>query len=198
MASSSVGMACLLLVSLSCMVVPSLAKVYTVGDASGWTTGVDYRTWTSGKTFKVGDSLVFNYPTSHTVDEVSKSDYSTCTVGNAITTDNSGATTVALKKAGTHYFICGVVGHCGNGMKLAVKVESGSAPSPAPAPSKSKSSAKSPSSSSPTSSDAPLTTTPSTTTTTTTTKTPDSSSWSVSPFMAVVTTWVALFLMVIW
>ncbi|KAL4333136.1 hypothetical protein GQ457_07G023840 [Hibiscus cannabinus] len=200
MASSSVGMACLLLVSLSCMVVPSLAKVYTVGDASGWTTGVDYSTWTSGKTFKVGDSLVFNYPTSHTVDEVSKSDYSTCTVGNAITTDNSGATTVALKKAGTHYFICGVVGHCGNGMKLAVKVESGSAPAPAPAPSKSKSksksSAKSPSSSSPTSSDAPLTTTPSTTTTTT--KTPDSSSWSVSPFMAVVTTWVALFLMVVW
>ncbi|KAK8642753.1 hypothetical protein V6N13_012086 [Hibiscus sabdariffa] len=200
MASSSVGMACLLLVSLSCMVVPSLAKVYTVGDASGWTTGVDYSTWTSGKTFKVGDSLVFNYPTSHTVDEVSKSDYSTCTVGNAITTDNSGATTVALKKAGTRYFICGVVGHCGNGMKLAVKVESGLAPvpAPAPAPSKSKSSAKSTSSSSassPISSDTPLTTTPSTTTT----KTPDSSSWtwSVSPVMAVVTTWVALFLMVI-
>ncbi|XP_039053147.1 blue copper protein-like isoform X2 [Hibiscus syriacus] len=167
MASSSVGMACLLLVS--CMVVPSLAKVYTVGDASGWTTGVDYSTWTSGKTFKVGDSLVFNYPTSHTVDEVSSSDYSTCTVGNAITTDNSGATTVALKKAGTHYFICGVVGHCGNGMKLAVKVEP--------------------------SSDKPSTTTPSTTTATT--KAADSSSWSLSPFVAVVTAWVALFLMVI-
>ncbi|KAE8656265.1 Blue copper protein [Hibiscus syriacus] len=196
MASSSVGMACLLLVS--CMVVPSLAKVYTVGDASGWTTGVDYSTWTSGKTFKVGDSLVFNYPTSHTVDEVSSSDYSTCTVGNAITTDNSGATTVALKKAGTHYFICGVVGHCGNGMKLAVKVESGSAPAPAPSKSKSKSSAKSPSSStasSPPSSDKPSTTTPSTTTATT--KAADSSSWSLSPFVAVVTAWVALFLMVI-
>ncbi|GMI90981.1 hypothetical protein HRI_002767400 [Hibiscus trionum] len=200
MTTSSVGlgMACLLLIS--CMVVPSLAKVYTVGDSSGWTTGVDYSTWASGKTFKVGDSLVFNYPTSHTVDEVSSSDYSSCTVGNAITTDNSGATTVALKKAGTHYFICGVVGHCGNGMKLAVKVESGSAPTPAPAPSKSKSksSSKSPSSSSassPTSSDTTSTTTPSTTTTTT--KAPDSSSWSLSPFVAVVTTWVALFLMVV-
>ncbi|GMI82816.1 hypothetical protein HRI_001950900 [Hibiscus trionum] len=171
MVSSSVGlgMACLLLVS--CMaVVPSLAKDYTVGDASGWTTGVDYSTWTSGKTFKVGDSLVFNYPSSHTVDEVSSSDYSTCTVGNAITTDNSGATTVALKKAGTHYFICGVVGHCANGMKLAVKVESGSAP-----PSNDKPS----------------------TTTTSTTKPSDSSSWSLSPLIAVVTTWVALLLMVI-
>ncbi|MBA0837130.1 hypothetical protein Goarm_009310 [Gossypium armourianum] len=39
------------------MVVPSLAKVYTVGDTPGWTTGVDYSTWTKDKTFKVGDSL---------------------------------------------------------------------------------------------------------------------------------------------
>ncbi|KAE8666788.1 Blue copper protein [Hibiscus syriacus] len=152
MGSSSVGlaMACLLLVS--CMVMPSLVKVYTVGDASGWTTGVDYSTWTG----------VFKYPTSHTVDEVSSSDYSTGTVGDAITKDDSGATTVALKKAGTHY-ICGVVGHCANGMKLAVKVESGSSNSPA-------------------SSDKPSTTN------TTTTKAPDSSSWNLSPFMAVVTT----------
>ncbi|XP_022773120.1 blue copper protein-like isoform X2 [Durio zibethinus] len=195
MASSSMGMACLSLVL--CMAVPSLATVYTVGDTSGWTIGVDYSTWTKGKTFQVGDSLVFNYPTSHTVDEVSSSDYSTCTVGNAITTDNSGATTVALKTAGTHYFICGVISHCGNGMKLAVKVESGSSIAPSISPSKSPS--KSPSSSSsslPPSSDKPSTTTPSTTTTTT--NVPDSSSsWSLSPFVAFVTTWVALFVMFI-
>ncbi|GMI77244.1 hypothetical protein like AT1G72230 [Hibiscus trionum] len=176
MGSSNVAMVCLLLVL--CMVfVPSLATVYTVGDTSGWATGVDYSSWTKGKTFKVGDSLVFNYPTSHTVDEVSSSDYNTCTVGNSITTDNTGATTVALKTAGTHYFICGVFGHCGNGMKLAVKVESGSPSS---------------------STDKPTTTTPSTTTTSTTKAPVDSSSsWSVSPFMAVVVTWVALFVMVI-
>ncbi|XVF36651.1 hypothetical protein REPUB_Repub19eG0075500 [Reevesia pubescens] len=190
MASSSVGMACILLVL--CMVVPSLATVYTVGDTSGWTTGVDYSTWTKGKTFKVGDSLVFNYPTSHTVDEVSSSDYSTCTVGNAITTDNSGATTFALKTAGTRYFICGVIGHCGNGMKLSVKVESGSSTAPSKSPTKSPSS----SSSSPPTTDKPSTTTPSTTTTST--NVPDSSSsWSLSPFVAFVTTWVALFVLVI-
>ncbi|XP_022752837.1 blue copper protein-like [Durio zibethinus] len=163
MARSSVGMACLLLVL--CLVVPSLATVYTVGDTSGWTTGVDYSTWTNGKTFKVGDSLVFNYPTTHTVEEVSSSDYSTCTVGNPVTTDNSGATTVALKTAGTHYFICGVIGHCGNGMKLAVKVESGSSTAPS--------------------------------TTTTTTNPNSSSSWSLSPFVAFITTWVALFVIAI-
>lgn len=40
-----------------CMMVPSLATVYTIGDSSGWTLGSDYSTWTSGKTFAVGDSL---------------------------------------------------------------------------------------------------------------------------------------------
>jgi len=30
---------------------------YTVGDSSGWSSGVDYSTWASGKTFKVGDNL---------------------------------------------------------------------------------------------------------------------------------------------
>ncbi|XP_038996639.1 blue copper protein-like [Hibiscus syriacus] len=124
MASLSVGVACVLVVAS--MVVPSLATVYTVGDTSGWTSGVDYGTWTKGKTFKVGDTLVFNYPTMHTVDEVSSSDYSTCTVGNAIRSDKSGATTVTLKTTGTIYFICGVPGHCTDGMKLAIKVGSGS------------------------------------------------------------------------
>ncbi|XP_015072281.1 blue copper protein [Solanum pennellii] len=105
-----------------CCVVPSLAKVYTVGDSSGWGLGVDYTTWASGTTLNVGDSLVFNYPSGHTVDEVSSSDYSSCTTGNSITSDSSGATTIPLKTAGTHYFICGVTGHCSGGMKLAVTV----------------------------------------------------------------------------
>lgn len=39
------------------LAVPGLATVYTVGDSSGWTMGVDYTTWTTGKTFVVGDSL---------------------------------------------------------------------------------------------------------------------------------------------
>ncbi|KAF9687351.1 hypothetical protein SADUNF_Sadunf02G0084600 [Salix dunnii] len=112
---------CVILVVL-CMAVPILAKGHTVGDSSGWAIGMDYSTWTSGKTFSVGDSLVFNYGGGHTVDEVSASDYSTCTTGNAITSDSSGATTITLKTAGTHYFICGVPGHCGSGMKLAVTV----------------------------------------------------------------------------
>lgn len=30
---------------------------HTVGDDKGWDQGVDYTTWPSGKTFKVGDNL---------------------------------------------------------------------------------------------------------------------------------------------
>jgi hypothetical protein len=33
------------------------AKDYTVGDSSGWASGVDYSTWASDKTFNVGDTL---------------------------------------------------------------------------------------------------------------------------------------------
>ncbi|XP_055834370.1 blue copper protein-like [Solanum dulcamara] len=105
-----------------CCVAPSLAKVHTVGDSAGWGLSVDYGTWASGTTFNVGDSLVFNYPSGHTVDEVSSSDYSSCTAGNSISSDSSGATTIPLKTPGTHYFICGVMGHCSGGMKLAVTV----------------------------------------------------------------------------
>lgn len=55
MARAVAGAVCVVLVF--CMVVPSLATVYTVGESSGWTMGADYSTWTSGKTFAVGDSL---------------------------------------------------------------------------------------------------------------------------------------------
>jgi hypothetical protein len=54
------------LVLLLCMIVPSLATVHTIGDSGGWTLGVDYSTWTSGKTFVVGDSLgKFSAPVIH-------------------------------------------------------------------------------------------------------------------------------------
>ncbi|XP_040997837.1 blue copper protein-like [Juglans microcarpa x Juglans regia] len=133
MASSNIARVVCAALLVLCMVVPSLATVYTVGDTSGWVMGVDYSTWTSGKTFTVGDSLVFNYGGGHTVDEVSAGDYKTCTVGNSLSSDSSGASTIALKTAGTRYFICAVVGHCGSGMKLAVtvsKTKKASAPAP--------------------------------------------------------------------
>ncbi|KAM7520805.1 hypothetical protein LguiB_019767 [Lonicera macranthoides] len=182
MGNYGAGMVCLMV--MLCFAVPCLATVYTVGDSAGWTLGVDYTTWASGKTFNVGDSLVFNYGSSHNVDEVSESDYSGCTVGNSITTDSSGATTIPLKTAGTHHFICGVVGHCSGGMKLAVTVAGGS--TTAPAGSTPPSLTGPPTTTTTTTSPAP----PTTTTTPSGTVPESSSALTLSPFVAV---WVALF-----
>ncbi|XP_010919749.1 stellacyanin [Elaeis guineensis] len=102
--------------------VPVYATQYTVGDSQGWTSGVDYSTWVSDKTFKVGDTLLFQYGFLHSVDEVSESDYKACSASNSIQTYNDQNTKITLSKAGSRYFICGTPGHCTGGMKLAVTV----------------------------------------------------------------------------
>lgn len=53
--SSMTSVAALLVLVLAA--VPAMATDYTVGDSSGWTSGVDYSTWASDKTFAVGDTL---------------------------------------------------------------------------------------------------------------------------------------------
>ncbi|CAH9128739.1 unnamed protein product [Cuscuta epithymum] len=124
-----------LVLSILCNGVPSLGTTFNVGGSDGWGLTGDYKSWSKGKTFKVGDTLVFKYPDGHTVNEVSESDYNSCTAANSITSDSSGTTTVALKTAGNHYFICSSAGHCANGMKLAVNVvkDSGSPTPSSPA-----------------------------------------------------------------
>ncbi|KAF0902729.1 hypothetical protein E2562_019077 [Oryza meyeriana var. granulata] len=125
--ASSLALVALLLVSCAAA---AAATKYTVGDTSGWAMGADYTTWARDKKFRVSDTLEFNYAGgAHSVDEVSAADYAACSASNALASDSSGTTTVTLKTAGKHYFICGVAGHCSNGMKLVVDV---AAASPAP------------------------------------------------------------------
>jgi hypothetical protein len=52
---SRLPLAVLLLVAICSST--AAASSYTVGDGSGWTTGVDYTSWAASKNFKVGDSL---------------------------------------------------------------------------------------------------------------------------------------------
>ncbi|KAK1301915.1 hypothetical protein QJS10_CPB12g01186 [Acorus calamus] len=171
-------------VLLLCCVLRSSATVYTVGDDSGWSAGVNYDDWSSGKSFRVGDSLVFSYGAGvHTLSEVSAADYSSCSTSNSINTDSSGSTTITLKSPGTRYFICSVPGHCTGGMKLSVTVGAssstgGSSTTTSPGASSSGGSG--------TSSPASGTTSPSTTTPKTTTGLGSSSSSRVAPALAVV------------
>ncbi|XP_024977264.1 blue copper protein-like [Cynara cardunculus var. scolymus] len=183
MATYDIGMMGFMVI-LSCFTC-GLAKVYIVGDTAGWALSVDYTTWTGDKTFKVGDSLVFNYDSSHTVDEVSSGDYTTCSVGNSIASYNSGTSTIALNTTGNHYFICGVVGHCSGGMKLTVAV-TGADGSPSAAPSSI--TADSPS----TSTTLGNTLTPATTAAETRNIPAESSSSAISPFAAAIFSLVAL------
>nr|GMC48258.1 blue copper protein-like [Ipomoea batatas]GMC86177.1 blue copper protein-like [Ipomoea batatas] len=130
MAIFGVGNIVLVLSILFNVIVPSLGTNYTVGDTSGWALSVDYASWARRLVTRLSKSVIllvsshlFNYPSGHTVDEVSESDYKSCSAANSISTDSSGATTIPLNAAGKRYFICSVMGHCTGGMKLAVNVE---------------------------------------------------------------------------
>ncbi|XP_010534088.1 PREDICTED: blue copper protein-like [Tarenaya hassleriana] len=111
------------LVLLMSLVNPSSATTHAVD----WSLGSDYTSLTTGKAFAVGDTLLFKYGAGHTVDEVNESDYKSCTVGNSISSDSTGSTSISLKTPGTHFFICAVPGHCSSGMKLSVTVSSAGA-----------------------------------------------------------------------
>lgn len=46
-----------LLIFVAVAVPATTATDYTVGGSQGWTSGVNYNSWASGKNFIVGDSL---------------------------------------------------------------------------------------------------------------------------------------------
>lgn len=129
---------------------PSSGSVtYTVGDKTGWTvpsSAAFYKTWTSGKNFKVGDILVFNFQkNAHDVAEVTKSSYDSCNTSSPLALYTSPPVRVTLNKSGEHYYICAVPGHCAGGQKLAINVTGGSSsPATAPTPAGSPSSPPSP------------------------------------------------------
>ncbi|CAG7880391.1 unnamed protein product [Brassica rapa] len=116
----------LLIVALSLIGLARSASFYEVGDTNGWTTkmGLDYyKTWSSSKTFYVGDSLIFQYNKDlHNVMEVSFKDYELCNPNSALATYHSEYEPVKLNRTGHYYFICGVPGHCECGQKLEVLV----------------------------------------------------------------------------
>ncbi|KAK1263571.1 hypothetical protein QJS04_geneDACA009418 [Acorus gramineus] len=116
----------------------ALATEHVVGDKDGWKIGVNYTEWVKGKTFLVGDTLVFNYDnTTHNVFKVDGDQFKACKLPPAKTADNplsSGHDVIALKASGKKWYICGTPGHCDKGMKLVINVQSPAGPAPTPAP----------------------------------------------------------------
>ncbi|CAM0949496.1 unnamed protein product [Alopecurus aequalis] len=139
----------------------ALGASYTVGAPKGsWDLQTNYVQWTSNMKFHTGDEVLFRYSRAvHNVVEVNKADYDACSASSPIASFQAGNDIVPLTAAGSRYFICGVPGHCDNGMKVRINIEEatpigstgapspvsprGAAPSVAPMPS-----AKTPSTSS--------------------------------------------------
>ncbi|KAI3803003.1 hypothetical protein L1987_31151 [Smallanthus sonchifolius] len=116
---------------------------HVVLDALGWTIpsngAAAYTTWASQQSFRVGDTLFFNFTTgSHNVAEVSQAAFGPCTTANPISINPTGPATVTLTTSGAHYYICTVGSHCQIGQKLSINVTAPAAapttPPPAAAP----------------------------------------------------------------
>ncbi|XP_042503519.1 blue copper protein-like [Macadamia integrifolia] len=110
-------LACLFLQVLTCS-----ATLYTVGDTSGWDVSTDLNSWVKNKTFNVGDSLLFQYSSSYTVNEVTRDNFNACNVTRALQIYTGGNTTIPLTKPGDRFFVCGNKLYCLGGMKLQVHV----------------------------------------------------------------------------
>eukprot|EP01018_Ginkgo_biloba_P011359 Gb_14088 [translate_table: standard] len=116
------------------LVQTSLSAQYTVGDNQGWDSSTDLNTWISGKKFSTGDTLVFKYTSFHSLVEVNKAGYDSCSTANSVRTHSDGNTVITLSSAGKRYFICGTPGHCSGGMKVEVDTQLAvSAPKTSPA-----------------------------------------------------------------
>ncbi|CAI9288588.1 unnamed protein product [Lactuca saligna] len=101
-------------------------EVYKVGGSAGWTNigHVDYKTWASSKTFRVGDTIVFEYNKDfHNVARVTYTDFLTCKGGaSPYATFTSGNDSFPIKFPGHYYFICSIPGHCEAGQKVDIRV----------------------------------------------------------------------------
>ncbi|XP_055822712.1 blue copper protein-like [Solanum dulcamara] len=137
----------------------SVAQTYIVGDNMGWTVPsgpTSYQRWANGKSFKVGDTLVFNFVNgTHNVAMVSKASYDSCNTTSPINTISSGPARITLTNSGEHYYMCTFPRHCSLGQKLAINVTGTDATAPTPS-----TTAATPSSSTVPSTDSPATSPP--------------------------------------
>ncbi|KAA8526474.1 hypothetical protein F0562_008323 [Nyssa sinensis] len=113
----------------------AMAANYTVGGSNGgWDTSTNLQSWASSQSFSVGDNLIFAYSSNHDVVEVTKAAYDSCQASNPLQTYTGGSTVIPLTSPGKRYFICGITGHCSQGMKVEIDTLATAAPPPATPP----------------------------------------------------------------
>ncbi|PON46320.1 Cupredoxin [Trema orientale] len=108
---------------------------YIVGEELGWFVppggSLFYASWAYGKTFEVGDTLVFNFINgTQDVAVVSKSVYANCTKNKTIEVYTTSPANITLKTTGEHFFTSTYSTHCELGQKLAINVTHSSIAAP--------------------------------------------------------------------
>lgn len=134
---SAVGLLAVAAMVLLLVMAPGvLAANHVVGGTQDWqfpptNDATYYAQWSANQTFAVGDTLQFEYSASvHNVVQLGNlADYTACTL-TAVKSYATGNDSVPLTAAGTFYYVCGVPGHCGDGMKFSVNVSAVAPASP--------------------------------------------------------------------
>ncbi|KAK4270985.1 hypothetical protein QN277_019747 [Acacia crassicarpa] len=108
---------------------------HVVGGDRGWDPSSDIASWSSGKTFRVGDEIWFTYSVAQglVAELQSKEEYESCNITNPIKMYTDGLHTIPLEKEGIIYFASSDIENCKNGLKLHVDVLPRASESP-PAP----------------------------------------------------------------
>ncbi|CAD6221049.1 unnamed protein product [Miscanthus lutarioriparius] len=116
MASSKQVLLLAAVAAVACLASLASATQWVVGDECGWRAKFNQTGWADGKTFVVGDTLLFKYPKGkHTVVQVGEEDFATCNHDdddNQLGASCSGHDVVRLDKPGKMWFICTKRNHC--------------------------------------------------------------------------------------
>ncbi|KAE8714887.1 tropinone reductase-like protein [Hibiscus syriacus] len=97
---------------------------HVVGDDRGWDPSSDIATWSSGRSFRVGDKIWFAYSAAQEsiVELKSEDEYESCDVQNPIRMYSDGLESIELVEEGIRYFVSSKPESCKRGLKLHVEV----------------------------------------------------------------------------
>ncbi|KAL4332134.1 hypothetical protein GQ457_07G027990 [Hibiscus cannabinus] len=97
---------------------------HVVGGDRGWDPSSDVASWSSGRSFSVGDKIWFAYSAAEeSIAELnSKEEYESCDASNPIRMYTDGLDGIPLDGEGIRYFVSSKAENCKNGLKLHVEV----------------------------------------------------------------------------
>ncbi|XP_022721048.1 mavicyanin-like [Durio zibethinus] len=115
----------LLIVATSLGVKWAEAQVHhVVGGDRGWDPSSDVASWSSGRSFRVGDKIWFAYSAAQeSIAELKgKDEYESCDISNPLKMYTDGLDGIQLDGEGIRYFVSSRPESCKNGLKLHVDV----------------------------------------------------------------------------